>query len=312
MRTILLTLAALALLAAQFGSAHGEPSVVKGSLKCGEEGDCYIADMEIRGEIDNTTVEQVNKRLDDLHKVAAALNKPIHPFKVVLDSPGGSLSAAMKIGRLLRQESMGAEIAMNYPPKEGRCVSACVLVYAGAIHRSFYQPNFSRLGIHRPYLEVPQQDLASGQLQEVYRKTLQDVRAYMREMNVSEGLAEAMFRIEPEKVRFITPKAAENYGLTEWDPVYNEMADIDEAKKLGLNRQVFMERRKQALSDCQWLKPSINEPINPWLSCYDGVVTGTRRAPVYVAPRGAASRGDVDLSGFGDPVDPLNWKRYPF
>jgi hypothetical protein len=204
---------------------------------------------------------------------------------------------------------MGAEIAMKYPPNEGRCVSACVLIYAGAIHRSFYQPNYSKLGIHRPYLQVPQQDLSSGKLQEVYRQTLQDVRAYMREMNVSERLAEAMFRIEPEKVRFVTPKAAEDYGLTEWDPVYNEMADIDEAKKLGLNRQIFMERREQALSGCSWLKPSINEPMDRWLNCYDGVMTGTRQAqaPVYVAPRGAP-----DLSSFGTPVDPLNWKRYPF
>jgi hypothetical protein len=116
-----------------------------------------------------------------------------------------------------------------------------------------------------------------------------------------------MFRIEPEKVRFLTAKAAEDYGLTERDPVYNEMADIEEAKKLGLDRQVFMERREQALSGCQWLKPSINEPMERWLNCYDGVMTGTRQAPVYVAPPGAP-----DLSSFGTPVDPLNWKRYPF
>jgi hypothetical protein len=68
-----------------------------------------------------------------------------------------------------------------------------------------------------------------------------------------------------------------------------------------------MERRKQALSGCQWLKPSINEPFDRWLSCYDGVMTGTRQPPVYVAPPGA-----LDLSSFGEPVDPLNWKRYPF
>lgn len=307
MGRILLALAALALVAAQFGPAHGEASVVKGDLKCGEEGECYISDMEIHGEIDNATVEQVSKRLEDLHKVADALKKPIHPFKVVLDSPGGSVSAAMKIGRLLRRESMGAEIAMKYPPNEGRCVSACVLIYAGAIHRSFYQPRFSKLGIHRPYLEVPKQDLSSGKLQDIYRQTLEDVRAYMREMNVSERLAEAMFRIEPEKVRFLSPEAAQTYGLTQWDPVYNEMADLEEAKKLVLSRQMFMERRKQALSGCQWLKPSINEPIDRWRNCYDGVMTGTRPAPVYVAPRGAP-----DFSSFGEPVDPLNWNRHPF
>jgi len=307
MRRILLNLATLAFVVAQHCFAHGETSVVKGSLKCGEQGDCYISDMEIQGEIDNTTVAQVSSRLDELHKVADLLKKPVHPFSVWLDSPGGSISAAMKIGRLLRRETMGARVASKrLPANEGRCVSACVLIYAGATHRSFNE-YFSKLGIHRPYLEVPQQDLPSDKLQEVYRQTLQDVRAYMREMNVSERLAEAMFRIEPEKVRYLTEKAAEDYGLTEWDPVYNEMADIEEAKKLGLKRQVFMERRNQALSGCSWLRTSSNEPIDRWLDCYDGVMMGTRQAPVFVAPRGAP-----DFSSFGIHVDPLNWKRYPF
>jgi hypothetical protein len=308
---IIFNIAALAFVAAQSGFARAETSVVKGSLKCGEQGDCYISDMEIRGEIDDSTVEQVSSRLDELHKVADLLKKPIHPFSVWLDSPGGSISAAMKIGRLLRRETVGANVALkSLPAYAGQCVSACVLIYAGATHRSFNE-HFSKLGIHRPYLEVPQQELPSGKMQEVYRQTLQDVRAYMREMNVSERLAEAMFRVEPEKARFLTEKAAADYGLTEWDPVYNELADIEEAKKLGLKRQVFMERRSQAISGCSWLKPSINEPFEPWLNCYDGVMTGGRapRAPAYVAPRGAP-----DLSSFGTPVDhdPLNWKRYPF
>jgi hypothetical protein len=306
MTRILLNLAALAFVVAQHGYAHGETSTVKGSLKCGEQGDCYISDMEIRGQIDNATVEQVSSRLDELHKVADVLKKPVHPFSVVLDSPGGSISAAMKIGRLLGRETMGATIALKRPPDEGLCASACVLIYAGATHRSFNE-YFSKLGIHRPYLEVPPLETSTDRIQEVYRQTLQDVRAYMREMNVSERLAEAMFRIEPEKVRFLTEKAAEDYGLTAWDPVYNEMADVEEARKLGLKRQVFMERRKQALSGCSWLRTSINEPIDRWLNCYDGVMTGARQAPVYVAPRGAP-----DLSSFGTPVDPLNWNRYPF
>jgi hypothetical protein len=156
LRRISLNLAAMAFVIAQYGLAHCEASVVKGSLKCGEEGDCYISDMEIHGEIDNTTVEQVSSRLDELHKVADLLKKPVHPFNVWLDSPGGSIFAAMKIGRLLRRDAMGATIAIKSPPVYlGQCVSACVLIYAGATHRSFNE-YFSKLGIHRPYLEVPQ------------------------------------------------------------------------------------------------------------------------------------------------------------
>ena len=51
---------------------------------------------------------------------------------------------------------------------------------------------------------------------------LQDIRTYFREMNVAEGLADAMLRIPPEEVRFLTEEEAKAYGLTMMDPVYEE------------------------------------------------------------------------------------------
>src|SRR5947208_2289786 len=83
--------------------------------------------------------------------------------------------------------------------------------FAGAVHRSFNE-NASKLGIHRPYLEVPLQETAIEKVEESYVQALKNVRTYFREMNVSEQLAEAMFRIEPENVRFLNEKAAGNYG----------------------------------------------------------------------------------------------------
>jgi hypothetical protein len=37
---------------------------------------------------------------------------------------------------------------------------------------------------------------------------LQDIRMYFPEMNVAEGLADAMLRIPPEEVRFLTEEEA--------------------------------------------------------------------------------------------------------
>jgi hypothetical protein len=50
--------------------------------------------------------------------------------------------------------------------------------------------------------------------------------------------------------------------LIEWDPVYKETADIAEAKKLGLNRREYMERRARALGGCAWLRTSVYDAIN--------------------------------------------------
>jgi hypothetical protein len=48
-------------------------------------------------------------------------------------------------------------------------------------------------------------------------------------------LADAMFRIEPEHVKFLSQRAATDFGLTEWDPVYMETMDLIEARKLSLS-----------------------------------------------------------------------------
>ena len=139
---------------------------------------------------------------------------------------------------------------------------------------------------------------------------IQSVRDYLREMNVSEQLADAMFRVEPEKVKFLSEKAATSFGLTEWDPVYKEMMDIAEAKKLGLNRREFMARRMRAISDCYWLRTSMYDGIREWMNCYNGVMTNTRRAPLP-PPSPPPTPGTPDYASFGEPVDPPDWSREP-
>jgi hypothetical protein len=306
MRRLLFSIASFACLFAQYTSACAEPSTVGGSIDCSAQNDCFIAGMKIHGDIDETTVVQVGKLLEELHRSADNLHARLLPFSVELDSAGGSVRASFALGRMLRREGMGATIAIKNPPlTAGYCNSACILIYAGATHR-YFNDSFSRLGIHRPYLEVPTEEVSMVKLQEIYRQTLQEVRSYLKEMNVSERLAEAMFRIEPEKMRFIGEETAHTYGLAEWDPVYSETLDIQEAQKFGLTRHVFMDRRKRALQGCGWLKTSIQESMQPWINCYDGVMSGHQQAPIYSAPPGAA-----DLSRFGTPIDPLDWNRYP-
>jgi hypothetical protein len=105
-----------------------------------------------------------------------------------------------------------------------------------------------------------------------------------------------MFRIEPEHVKFLSQRAATDFGLTEWDPVYKETMDLAEARKLSLSRQEFMARRIRALGSCYWLRTSINDAINDWMDFYTGVMTNSRQAPsppVRAAAR--ASSGSYNL-----------------
>jgi hypothetical protein len=126
---------------------------------------------------------------------------------------------------------------------------------------------------------------------------LQSVRDYLREMNVAEQLADAMFRVEPEHIKYLTYKAVKDFGLTIWDPVYKEMMDVTEAKKLGITRQEYMVRRSRALRSC-------GGDASHWMDCYVGVMTNTRMPPPPPAP----APGEIDYSQFGEPVD---WSREP-
>jgi len=97
-------------------------------------------------------------RLDDLVKK----NKIPPGSSVYLDSPGGSLTAGMKLGRLFR--SAGFDTDVGRPPPSGQslalsgeCFSACSLAFLGGRWR--YITRGSVYGVHRFYFtkSMPQE-----------------------------------------------------------------------------------------------------------------------------------------------------------
>lgn len=194
--------------AAPYQAARGEPARVIGSVDC--TAFCFL-DIQIIGQIDSSTVEQVKRLIDERHERAIREKKGIGTGieMISLNSPGGSVTAAMAIGRMVRKERFTVTV-----PVSGVCHSACVLIFAGGVTRA----NLGKLGIHRPYLEVQRQEVSSENVRELYQQMLQEIRSYFREMNVSEQLADAMLRIEPDKIRLLNVAALESYGLTPMDP----------------------------------------------------------------------------------------------
>lgn len=201
--------------------------------------------VQIRGEITDATVDQLNKLIGKTRRQAEVANYFFRFLGVELDSRGGSVNAAMSIGRTLRDEE-----AVAFVNQGAVCLSSCVLVLAGGVTRSFE----GNVGIHRPYFEVPSGDVSSQNVKAEYGRMLQGLRTYFREMNVAEGLADAMLLINPENVRLLSKAELDNYGLTDTDPIWQEAFELREAKHYGLNRQEYMRRIAYAESTChgQW------------------------------------------------------------
>jgi hypothetical protein len=221
-----------------FGCDRGSPGAV-----CFVDGTCMCGFLlTIDGEIDSATVDKVQK-LFDIRR--AHKGEGDEGFDI--NSRGGNVAAAMAIGRMFRKERAWLTVSNN-----GVCV---VLILAGAVERVFLE---RKVGIHRPYLTtVPRTPMTAEQVKNAYRGALQEMRSYLREMNVSDRLANDMLTIEPENVRYLTEVELSRYGLSGVDPaeqetraIEKEVQNVQEANQLGLERREYTRRKALGESLC--------------------------------------------------------------
>ena len=165
-----------------------------------------------------------------------------------LESAGGDVRAAMQIGRMLRADL--AEGTANH------CASACVLVYLGLVSRPYLRDG--NLAIHRA---IGLQ--AAGSY--VEEKALVDRRnswigGYLREMNISPRLLDAMNEVPSYKVRYLTQVDAESFGISEYDPVYLEQRQGAIARQLGVGMLEAQRRTIAAIRRCDALGNAAGNP----------------------------------------------------
>ncbi len=197
-----------------------------------------------------------------------------------LNSNGGDWEAAMAIGRRLRKVSSLAQV-----PDGAACSSACVLVLAGAQVRVV--SGSGRVGIHRPYSPT-NTSVSLEESQKRFQALSAASRAFLSEMNLPESLFEAMIRVPPERLRFLTSRELQDFGLEGKDPAYSEVTDNSEASALGIDKQEYLRRKARAQSVCANLasqvvaaerKKKVKEGLvvgKKWLQCRQAVMRGER------------------------------------
>jgi hypothetical protein len=120
-----------------------------------------------------------------------------------LDSRGGQLTSAVAIGRLLRAMKAAARVEAG-----ASCLSACVLVLAGAPYRSV-APG-AVIGLHRPH-DDDDARLPAQVLHDKQARLQAFVKAYLREVNVPTTLFESMQ--QAPNGRMLPPSELAWYGL---------------------------------------------------------------------------------------------------
>ncbi|MDF3933388.1 hypothetical protein [Pseudomonas citronellolis] len=115
----------------------------------------------------------------------------------LLDSIGGSLGEAIKMGRLLREAGFD-----TWVPRNSICQGTCVYLLAAGHARQVR----GYVGLHRPYFPGGDSWLADG-------ASRYSPAAYLREMDVPLSLLDDMGAIEPGRMRVLSTQDLARYRL---------------------------------------------------------------------------------------------------
>lgn len=138
------------------------------------------------------------------------VEQEISRASVYFNSPGGSLVAAMAIGRLLREQRFSAHVGRRgadlRKPEGGVCYSACPFAYAGGSRR--FLDGDSVLGIHRAANRVPMPDEGAFE-----QRVAAEATTYLRAMGVSTRLFRMMQTTPHDSIRLLSREEAVRLGL---------------------------------------------------------------------------------------------------
>lgn len=167
----------------------------------------------------------------DFDRFRSLVSRSSLPISVSIDSPGGDLVEAMKIGRLIR-ESFFSVSAPSDQDSYGSCYSACFLIWVSGIHRVGGR---GRLGVHRPRFDQEYfANLSAKEADAQYKRLLQELRAYMKTMDVPESIIERVFSISSGDLHVLTNEeffllwGRDGYvpSISEW--LYSKCGEITE------------------------------------------------------------------------------------
>jgi hypothetical protein len=135
---------------------------------------------------------------------------------LILDSPGGSVMAALQFGTVLRQTGWNTLTGLSYYVQNKDtaaqlhttgCYSACVWAFAGGVNRVMYTDG--TLGLHQ-FFGVNSD--ASAQQMNAY------INLYLDRMGVSRAVQDVASLTPAEQMRFLTMSEAAAFSLTYLPP----------------------------------------------------------------------------------------------
>jgi hypothetical protein len=177
----------------------------------------------LEGEIVKGDYKKLTSLIVDHSKKAPITN-------LFLNSTGGDVLEAMKIGKLIRKLLLFTKVlplSKTLSIQTSTCDSACFLILVAGVDRlvAFNLPekSRSRVSIHRPYIDPSYfSGLSSVEASDLQNKVMNLVEEYLREMGVSTSLIEEMLKTPSYKAKKLDEESFEKHigsrssGYEEW------------------------------------------------------------------------------------------------
>jgi hypothetical protein len=153
---------------------------------------------------------------------------------VLLESPGGSVSAALEVAEVVRKAMLDTTTyrlpkdAVN-PKKLGtdgyqtrrKCVSACFLIWVAGSDRSAFtyslvEGGTSDIGLHRPYLDKSAYEGSPEKVAERQQQVMLATAEYLKREQVPQALIEKMLQRASTQVYWLTDEDPDITGRSPW------------------------------------------------------------------------------------------------
>lgn len=158
---------------------------------------------------------------------------------VQVNSRGGSSSAAIEIGRIIREKKLNTYLA-----EDARCESACVAVLINGIQRYA----FGRVGVHRTTYDKDIED--DSRVAKDIADSLEISSEYIKSMGISMMLDEAINTTESWRMRYLTETEKKQWQVFGADRLEEEILFNQISKERKITRNEFIEIFKSHYDEC--------------------------------------------------------------
>lgn len=160
-----------------------------------------------------------------------------------LDSPGGSVSEALKLADQIEKSGFIVQVDSGQT-----CASACFLLFISGQFRVMQKSG--QVLLHRPYINSPRHDLngyeADRKLQQATTKKLRD---FLEERAVPSSLIDKMMNLPSTYAYLLTPEDMHS-GVHYMSPYLEELT----IRRCGLTNENFLTLDRDTASDYRCIK----------------------------------------------------------